>query len=120
MPAWPATLPQDQFLGLIDVDQDAVLRTPMDTGPPTRRNRFNAITRTVDVPLTVDGAQRQTFDTFFRTTLKNGALAFDWEDPVTDVIVSFAFRGPPSWVLLSGGAVSDRRWGSTLNLEIQP
>lgn len=125
MATWPASLPQKQFLGLTERDQDAVLRTAMDAGPPTRRNRFTSITREVNVPIVVTGTQKQTFDTFFRTTLANGALEFDWEDPVTDATVSFAFRSPPRWTLTRGGDPSgdptaDRIWTATLELEIQP
>lgn len=120
MPAWPASLPQDQFLGLTDQDVDAVIRTEMDAGPPSRRRRYTAVIRNVSVQLIVTGAQRQTFDTFFRTTIAGGATAFDWEDPVTDATVSFAFRSPPRWRLRAGGNINDRVWDTTLELEIQP
>jgi len=120
MTAWPASLPQKQFLGLSTQDEDAVIRTQMDTGPPTRRNRFTAITQTVDVSITLRGDQKQTFDTFFRDTLKNGAFAFDWEDPTTDATISFAFRSPPTWTLPRGGTPDTRVWEATLNLQVQP
>ena len=120
MTVWPGTLPQKQFLGMTETDVDAVVRTPMDSGPPSRRNRFAANMRFVRAPIVLTGAQKQTFDTFFRTTLKNGSLEFDWEDPTTDATVSFAFRGPPSWALISGGDVNSRKWSGVLSLEIQP
>ena len=120
MTAWPGTLPQKQFVGLTETDVDAVLRTPMDSGPPSRRNRFAASMRFVRIPIILTGSQKQTFDTFFRTTLKNGSLEFDWEDPTTDATVSFAFRGPPQWILVSGGDTNSRKWSAVLNLEIQP
>lgn len=120
MTVWPGTLPQNQFIGLTEVDVDAVLRTQMDSGPPSRRNRFAASMRFVRTPIILTGSQKQTFDTFFRTTLKNGSLAFDWEDPTTDATVSFAFRGPPQWGLVTGGDVNSRKWSAILNLEIQP
>lgn len=120
MAVWPPSLPQDQFLGLTEQDQDAVARTQMDAGPPTRRTRFTAITRAVQVPLIVTGTQRQAFDTFYRTTLEHGAQAFDWEDPTTDATVSFAFRSPPKWSLLKGGTPATRVWQTQLDLEIQP
>lgn len=115
MPIWPASLPQDQFLGLTEQDQDSVLRTQFDAGPPSRRQRFTAITRDVDVPIVLSNAERATFDTFLRTTLAGGALAFDWEDPVTDATVSFAFRRQPKWTLFG-----NRHWRTTLELEVQP
>lgn len=121
MATWPASLPQKQFIGLTEQDQDAVLRTPMDAGPPTRRNRFTAVARDVDVPLVINGTQKATFDTFFRTTLSHGATAFDWEDPTDDSTVSFAFRSSPKWNLVRGGSTTATRiWTTTLQLEIQP
>lgn len=121
MATWPGTLPQSQFVGLIDQDVDAVLRTPMDQGPPTRRRKYAAIVREVDVPIVLTGTQRIAFDTFYRTTLRNGSLAFDWEDPVTDVTISFAFRAPPRWLLDRGGSsTANRIWSTTLQLQVQP
>lgn len=120
MTVWPASLPQKQFLGMTDQDVDSRVFSPNDAGPPSRRNRFRARLTNVSVPIALNGTQRQTFDTFYRTTLANGTGAFDWEDPVTDATVSFAFRSPPRWELVRGGATADRIWQTTLELEIQP
>ena len=120
MASWPATLPQKQFIGLSDQALDAVARTSMDSGPPSRRNRFTAVPRQVKVRIVLTGAQRQTFDSFFASTLSNGALSFDWEDPVTDASVSFVFRGPPKWTLTRGGTPDKRHWEADLDMEIQP
>lgn len=125
MTTWPATLPQKQFVGLTVKADDAVLRSPMDAGPPSRRNRFTAVTKSVKVPLVLNGTQKQTFDTFFETTLQNGALEFDWEDPTTDATVAFAFKSPPEWSLTRGGdgtgtPTAGRIWRTVLDLEIQP
>ena len=120
MVAWPASLPQSQFIGATDQDDDSVLRTPMDSGPPTRRNRFTAITRSVRTPMTLDGTQKATFDTFYRTTIANGSLSFDWEDPASLATVSFAFKSPPVWTMLHLGTAAGRFWSTSLDLEIQP
>jgi len=92
----------------------------MDAGPASRRNRYSAISKTVKCPIILTGTQLQTFNTFYETTLENGALAFDWEDPITDATVSFAFRSPPSFQIVSGGTTETRTWRATLDLEIQP
>lgn len=121
MPSWPATLPPDAFLGLTDQRQDAVARNQMDAGPPSRRARFTAATRNVEVPIVLDGEQRATFDEFFRVTLIEGSLSFTWEDPVDDSTVEFAFKSPPQWSLTKGHADPARRtWRASLQLEIQP
>lgn len=120
MATWPASLPQKQFLGLTVQDQDAVLRTPMDGGPPTRRARFTARVRKVSCPIKINGTQLQTFETFYHTTLEAGSQEFDWEDPITDATVSFAFTAPPRWAISRGGVPGSRIWSATLELEIQP
>ncbi len=121
MPTWPASLPQNPLVGLGDQDGDSVLRTNMDTGPATRRNRYTAITQSVSFPMVLTGTQRVTFDTFYRTTISNGALAFDWTDPVDDSTVSMAFKSPPKWSLVVGSDTpADRVWRATFELEIQP
>lgn len=120
MTTWPATLPQAQFLNTSEEDVDSVLRTQMDSGPPSRRNKFSGFMTTLRVPIIINGTQKQTFDTFYRTTLKNGALAFNWTDPTTDVATSYAFKSPPRWQLIRGGTAATRLWSTSLDLERQP
>ncbi len=122
MPAWPINLPQLPFAGVTAQDDDAVLRTQMDSGPPTRRNRFTTHTQKVSFPMVLTGAERADFDFFFRSTLGNGALAFDWIDPADDsAAVSMAFTGPVQWALRAGAKdAADRVWVGVLGLEVQP
>jgi len=120
VPSWPATLPQKQFLGTTFNPQDNVLRTDMETGPPSRRKRFTAIYTDVDVPLLLTGAQVQTLETFYNTTLESGALEFDWEHPITDATVSYSFRSPPTYDLIGGGTPDTRTYATTLRLRIEP
>ncbi len=121
MPTWPASLPQLPRIGMTAQDDDAVLRTSMDTGPAARRNRFTAISQSMSFPMVLTGTQRVTFETFFRTTLSHGALAFDWTDPVDDATVSVAFKAPPKWSGVAGDATpADRVWQATFELEILP
>lgn len=121
MPTWPITLPQLPFDGVTTRDDDAVLRTPMDTGPPTRRNRFTAHTQKLSYPMVLTGAEKVDFDFFYRNDLKNGSLAFDWIDLADDTTVSMAFTGPVQWALRAGAKdAADRVWTGVLNLEVQP
>ena len=121
MPTWPLDLPALPFAGVSMKDDDAVLRTPMDAGPQSRRNRFTAITKTFPAPMVLDGAELVAFNFFYRSTLKNGALAFDWTDPAADEVVSIAFKEPPQWSLFAGDADPAKRgWKAILSLEIQP
>lgn len=122
MPAWPINLPQLPFDGVTAQDDDAVLRSPMDSGPPTRRNRFTAHVQKLSCPMVLTGSERADFDFFFRTDLNHGALAFDWVDPADDTVtVSMAFTGPVQWALRAGAKnSSDRIWVGVLSLEVQP
>lgn len=121
MTAWPSELPQSQFIGTSEEDEDAVLRTPMDAGPPTRRNKYTAHIMTVRVPIVLTGAQKAVFDTFYRTTLKNGSLSFTWDSPTDDSAMTYAFKAPVRWTLIRGGySPATRVWQGTLELEKQP
>ena len=121
MVAWPASLPQEQFLDTSYKRRDVRLRTQTDTGPGKVRRKFTAAAADVVVPLVVNGAQRQAFDDFYETTLQEGSLPFDWEDPVTDAMVVFRFKPPvPEWEMVLGGLTGLRLWRAVLNLEIVP
>lgn len=121
MATWPATLPQFGQLGAQIAADDSVVRSSMDSGPPSRRNRFTAITKSVSYTMLLTGEQVTTLDDFFHDTLRNGALAFDWTDPRTDATVTIAFKKPPAYTGLAGSAVPvDRKWSVEMSLEIQP
>ena len=83
MPTWPATLPQLGQIGAGYKPQDAVARSPMDAGSPSRRNRFTAITKDVNYQMPLTGVQAAILEDFHENTLRNGALSFDWISPLT-------------------------------------
>ncbi len=121
MPTWPIELPHLPFAGVTAADTDAVLRSPMDSGPPSRRNRFTSHIQNIQMPMVLTGSEKAAFDFFFRSTLGNGALAFDWIDPIDDTVVSMAFAVPPAWALIGGAAdPAERHWSAVLSLEVQP
>jgi len=130
-PAWPSSLPQNQFIGVADERQKGALRTAMDAGPAKQRRRFSAAVRTITCPVEMSSAQKAVFDTFFITTLAEGALPFTWTDPNTDATQNFRFIAPPKFTLDVGGApavvappgdpMAQRRlWKASLPLEILP
>ena len=75
MPTWPATLPQLGQIGAGYKPQDAVARSRMDAGPPSRRNRSTATTKDVDYQMPMTGAQAAILESFHENTLRNGALS---------------------------------------------
>jgi hypothetical protein len=121
-PVWLASLPQNQFIGLSDERAPAsLIRSNMEMGPAHQRPRFTAVPRTVKAPIVLTGQQRQDFDNFFINTLSQGALRFNWSDPMNDTTVTFRFTATPQWKLVAGGApTTSRRWSAELELEILP
>ena len=121
MPTWPATLPEFAQVGMNVTPQDSVVRSSMDAGPPSRRNRFTATTTDLSYTMLLTGEQIGTLRAFYRDTLRNGALSFDWTDPVDGSAVSIAFKQPPQASGAAGAADPvDRKWIVSLSLEIQP
>jgi hypothetical protein len=119
-PAWPGGLPQNQFIAVADERQKGALRTAMDAGPAKMRRRFSAVVRAIICPIEMTGTQKGIFDTFFNTTLAEGALPFTWSDPATDATQNYRFTAPPKFTLDVGGEPGARLWKASLALEILP
>ncbi len=119
MPTWPATLPQDIFVGVRHSRVDAVLRSPVSVGPFKTRRRATVASEPTGVLIKLTNAQRSTFKTFYITTLKEGSDSFDWKDPIDGTTVSFAFLAPSEWTSIgvdSNGPI----WQSVMSLLILP
>ena len=125
MAAYPASLPQAPIDGgFVDERQSATIRSAMETGAPKTRKMFTAAVRTWKWTTILDGTQRATFDTFFITTINEGADTFTMTDPVDGTTSqTVRFKTPPSWSVIQGGgdgSASNRRWRTTYSLEILP
>lgn len=98
MASWPASLPPTPLAaGYADTPPDNVLRTQMDAGPAKLRRRTTAAVRPLVAPLLLTSAQVATLDTFYSSTLEDGALAFDWTHPRTGAAISCRFLQPPAY-----------------------
>ncbi|MEW6263386.1 MAG: hypothetical protein AB1641_09930 [Thermodesulfobacteriota bacterium] len=116
MATWPATLPQElEVRGFKEEFPNALLRTPMDSGPPKQRQRFTAAPTPITGQQTLTTAQRATLYTFFVDTLGHGADVFDWVHPVTGAACEFRFKAPPSLTPLGQDS-----WIASYELEIMP
>lgn len=121
MPTWPATLPQSLMMPLSRERQSGKIRSQMDTGAPKQRARFTATVKNFDAVLFMTGAQLATFDTFYETTLGQGAASFTWVDPVTGSSATLRFRGEPKDELIKPHDVAnDKLWQVTMPLEKLP
>lgn len=123
MSAWPGDLPQEQFIGTSVQRETGMIRTNMDVGPAKTRRRFTACVIRVQCPLVLTNSQKSVFNAFYRDTLQEGTLPFDWSDPLADSLVSYRFVSAPQFRLVRGDSNSDistRLWQTTLVLEILP
>lgn len=121
MSTWPATLPQSLLSGASVQDDESRLVSNMDAGPSSVRNRFTAISKTVKGSLIITGAQLDTFNTFYRTTLSHGATSFTWKDPETDESASVRFKTKPTKECIKPATdPDDRLWSIGLELEVLP
>ena len=121
MDTWPATLPQRLSCDTSVQDDESRAINDMDSGPASVRNRFTAITQTVEGSMVLTGSQLSIFNTFFRTTLNQGAASFSWMHPVTEETVTIRFKSKPKWKCIKPAvSVNDRLYQASLELEIQP
>ena len=94
-PLWPAALPQFPLAGSLQRQvQDGVLRFQPDVGQALRRARWSGDSRTYSFAMVMDATQMAIFESFYFTTLKSGALDFDWIDPATGTHATFSFTAP--------------------------
>ena len=91
MTDWPATVPTSpQINSLSGQPDDTVLRTKNDIGPPVMRNRFTGVSDKYSFNLMMSLAQLNTFKTFW-ASIGNGALPFNFPDPVSGATREFYF-----------------------------
>ncbi len=113
---WPSSLPQTLRLdGLKTKDQEATVRTDMDTGPAKVRLRFTAASEDVSGSLLLTADELAILQTFFRTTVKRGTLRFNMIHPVTLLTKEFRFKSSPD-TAPSG----DGNFIASLSLEAMP
>lgn len=82
MPTWPAYA-EIQWPGYVEQRERGTLESQMDSGPPKVVKIKSRVM--VKRPVSVYFATRANYDAFldwFANTLENGALWFDWIDPV--------------------------------------
>lgn len=121
MALWPLSLPQYFELGVQDTRQQGFIRSQTDTGPYKQRKRFTATARFLSGSMLLTGAQRATFETFYKTTISEGTDAFDFVDPSTFATVSARFVQPPSLSGVAGGDTATTvQWRMDIMLEVLP
>ena len=113
---WPVGLPQIPLRdGYAETEPNVIKRTDMDEGPAKQRPRFTVGIRPFLVQLEMDIDQVAIFQTFYETTLKDGALPFTWKHPRTQVNTDFYIRQTQK-VKIQGA----RNYRVTMALEVMP
>ena len=115
-PVYPASLPSLDRLSHLDINLGSnVRRTAMSTGPQKVRRVSTATPDPIAMGhRAFTQTQRNTFITFFKTTLSDGALAFEMADPLGGTS-EFRFLQPPN-IKPSGGD----KWAISVRLERMP
>lgn len=91
---WPSALP-DCPQTWSQVDLPNVIRSDVDIGVAKVRRRYTRTRSQFAVSLTLPKAQFDAFETFYRTTLKDGLLTFNYKHPYTGVVMECRFLEPP-------------------------
>jgi len=91
IPTWPTTLPNLEIGGFSIAGASNLLRSNMDAGPAKQRRRFTWGPRPVTGRVTLDDTQMTAFLTFYRNSLLDGAVRFEWTDPITGATAEFRF-----------------------------
>ena len=90
---WPATLPQDFLIdGYTEEPAKTKIRTNMDASVAKQRNRFTTAADSMSGRMIMTLEQYAQFKDFYVTTLKNGALEFNFPvvgNPTQSQVVRF-------------------------------
>jgi len=92
MRIWPEKLPSG-FLaqGFSIQPQSNVIRTTIDSGPITARQRYAARTIIFKGNHIYNAQELAIFEDFFHTVLADGVLRFCFQDPITQKTAEFRF-----------------------------
>jgi hypothetical protein len=93
---FPPTLPvAGQRPNYSEQAPEIAIRTPMDLGPDKVRLGAPAGIRTQSVTLLLTAAEKATFDTFYRETIRDGALPFEFTHQRTLETIDVRIKGKP-------------------------
>lgn len=117
---WPVTLPLRPLVeGFSDAAPNNVLRTNMDVGPAKTRRRSAAAPYPMTVQFSCTADQANTLYDFANTTLKGGALRFEWTHPRTGATIECRVV-PSDRELVKFAPSGANRWIASFSLEVLP
>jgi hypothetical protein len=120
MPTWPEFIPAPVYDQIsIGAPVGGVLRSEMDAGPAKQRKRFTAAPRPVALVFEpLSAAALSQFEVFYEIEIGFGALDFEMEHPITDLVGRYRFvGGEEPWQVVPIGKDAYRL---TVSLELLP
>jgi hypothetical protein len=89
---YPELLPSGLLAdGFSKQPQSNVIRTTMDAGPKKTRRRYTAKTIKYSGKQIFDEAELMVFEQFYHNVIADGALRFNFTDPISQEIAEFRF-----------------------------
>ena len=96
---FPDTIPNPEYPLGEDVE-DSVLRSNFEDGTVQTRQKFTRVRTTFSVQWgNLPDEHKQTLENFYKTTVKGGALAFNWTHPQSGQVKTVRFTEPPKFSL---------------------
>jgi hypothetical protein len=91
IPLWPATLPRAGAMNVRGNPQSNVISFKPERGPSIDRRAASSVVKIRSVSITLNADQYVIFMDFFTNDLKDGVLAFDWVEPMTNAPARIKF-----------------------------
>lgn len=96
---FPDTIPAPEY-PLGEELEDNVLRSTFEDGTVQTRQKFTRVRTTFTVSWgNLPDEHKQTLETFFKSTVKGGALPFNWTHPQSNTVKVVRFTEPPKFDL---------------------
>lgn len=100
---WPVGLQQKLDSESFEMKYgNTAIRSDMDVGPAKVRTRYTDAVDLYTCSILLDYDEQVTLRTFYKVTLDNGTMPFDFLDPFSGIAASFRFSEPPSIRALGG------------------
>ena len=101
MATWPSTLPAPSPGAYQEVFPNNTIRSDMEVGPAKVRKRATSAPTKYKMSFEMDNTDINTLETFYRTTINEGADTFEMDDPRNGTTETFRMIGPPEISALS-------------------
>ncbi|MEH6727446.1 MAG: hypothetical protein V7703_14885 [Hyphomicrobiales bacterium] len=99
---FPSSLPKPSIGTLKSSLQETYVEDASGVGSPRRRARYTRALERFSFTIAVSEAQRVAMDAFYKDTLLNGVLSFNWAHPLSGTSYEVRFSGRPEATMAQG------------------